>query len=93
MKIEHVDDGRKGAFYVREDNHLLAEMTYLWSGDRRIIIDHTEVDSAFKGRGVGQQLLAEVIAFAREQKIRIMPLCPFAKAQLDKNPAYSDVLF
>ena len=93
MKIEHIDNGRKGAFYVGEENNLQAEMTYLWSGSQKIIVDSTHVDPTLRGHGVGQQMLNELVSFARARKLKVMPLCPFAKAQFDKNPSYSDVLF
>ena len=43
MEIQKKDDGTKGAFYVEQDNQILAQMTYTWAGTDRIILDHTEV--------------------------------------------------
>lgn len=33
------------------------------------------------------------VAFAREQGVKILPLCPFAKAVFDKNEEIADVRF
>ena len=57
-----------------------------------IIIDHTEVDAAFEGRGVGKQLLYKVVEMAREKKVKILPLCPFASAMFKKLDDIQDVL-
>ncbi|MES2478381.1 MAG: GNAT family N-acetyltransferase [Bacteroidota bacterium] len=93
MEIKHKSEGNKGRFYIEKDNKIIAEMTYVWAGDTRIIIDHTEVDISLKGQGVGKKLVIEAVNFAREKGIKIMPLCPFAQAVFDKEKDFSDVLF
>lgn len=85
-------DGPKGNFFIEESEEVLAQMTYVWSGNDRIIIDHTEVSEKLKGKSAGKLLLAQAVAFAREKGIKILPLCPFAKAVFDKTPEYKDVL-
>ena len=49
MEILHRDDGFKGSFYIKDDNDILAEMTYVWAGVEKIIMDHTDVSSVLKG--------------------------------------------
>lgn len=93
MEILHDDNGHKGVFYIEQDNQRVAEMTYVWAGADRFIIDHTEVSDVLKGKGAGKQLLEAAIAFARLHGFKITPLCPFAKAMFDKTPAYADVLW
>ncbi|SFE59881.1 GNAT family N-acetyltransferase [Spirosoma endophyticum] len=93
MDIQHKDNGQKGLFYVAVDGKTEAEMTYVWSGDQRIIIDHTGVSEALKGRNVGKQLVHAAVLFAREKQLKILPLCPFARAVFNKVPDYQDVLF
>jgi uncharacterized protein len=92
MDILQKDDGKKGIFYIEQDGKLVAEMTYVWAGADRFIIDHTEVDDVLKGKNAGKQLVAKAVAFAREKGVRIMPLCPFAKSVFDKVTEYQDVL-
>ncbi|MFY7964069.1 MAG: GNAT family N-acetyltransferase [Chitinophagaceae bacterium] len=93
MNIQQKDNGKKGSFYVEEAGVLLAEMTYVWSGNDKFIIDHTEVSAALEGKGIGKQLVQKAVEFAREKKVKIMPLCPFAKRVFDKVEVYQDVLF
>lgn len=68
------------------------EMTYVWAGDSKFIIDHTEVDPKYAGQGLGKQLVDAAVAFAREKDIRIIPLCPFAKKMFERHPELQDVL-
>jgi len=92
MEILQKDDAHKGMFYVKQDNKILAEMTYVWAGTGRIIIDHTDVSEELKGKGAGKQLVAKAVDFAREKGIKILPLCPFAKSVFDKVEEFRDVL-
>jgi len=57
-----------------------------------LIIDHTEVPAALRGRGVGQALVERAVLDARREGFRIIPLCPFAKAQFERHSAWRDVL-
>jgi len=92
MDIQHIEHGSKGAFIIKENNERLAEMTYSKAGDSLIIIDHTEVSDALRGKGAGKQLVIAAVEYARANQLKILPLCPFAKSVFDKTPEFSDVL-
>jgi len=92
MLIQVEDNGKKGAFYVESEGKRLAEMTFVWAGTDRFIVDHTEVDGSLEGKGVGKQLVSHAVDFAREKGVKLIPLCPFTKGVIDRTPEYSDVL-
>ncbi|MAK61531.1 MAG: GNAT family N-acetyltransferase [Ponticaulis sp.] len=89
IRREETDTG--GRYVTMVDGHE-AEMTYSKAGTKRIIIDHTGVPKELGGRGVGQALVERGVLDAREAGIKIIPLCPFAKAQIEKHPEWQDVL-
>lgn len=91
MEIQHELNGSKGAFLVEENGERLAEMTYTKAGDQRIIINHTQVDDRLRGKSVGKQLVTAAVEMARENKIKILPLCPFARSVFDRVPEFADV--
>jgi len=93
MIIQHQQNETKGLFFIELDHKNIAEMTYVMAGTDKMIIDHTEVSPTLSGKGIGKQLVKEAVNFARQQKIKIMPLCPFAKAIFEKELDYQDVLF
>ncbi len=93
MDIKHIHETNKGVFSVEEKNEVLAKLEYSMAGEDKMIISHTEVNPILSGKGVGKQLVAKAVDYAREHKIKILPLCPFAKAIFDKVPEYNDVLF
>lgn len=92
MEIIHEQKENKGAFIAMSDGKKAGEMTYSKAGDDKIIIDHTEVDEAFGGQGVGKKMVLEAVKFARENHIKIFPLCPFVKATFQKDASLQDVL-
>lgn len=92
MRIEIKEKESKGAAIAEEEGKKAGEMTYSIASNDYIIIDHTEVDPDFKGRGVGKKLLIKIVEMAREKNIKILPLCPFVKAMFQKNTEIQDVL-
>lgn len=85
-------NGTKGYFYVSVDGKQEAKMTFVFAGNDKIIIDHTEVNPGNNGKGYGKKMVAKAVEFAREKNIKIIPLCPFAKKVFDKTPELRDVL-
>lgn len=92
-RIEQKDNNKKGRFILYEGDKKAGEMTYVWVDDYKIIIDHTEVDTVYGGKGYGKVLVMEAVKFARKQDIKIIPLCPFAKKVFDRNQEIQDVRF
>lgn len=92
MEIQQFDRESKGFFKALEEEKEAGRMTYSWAGNDRIIIDHTEVNSEFKGKGVGKQMVLSAVDFARDKGISIIPLCPFARSVFDKHEDLRDVL-
>ena len=93
MLILQKQEGHKGAFYVEENGVVLAEMTYSMTGENLMIIDHTEVSDALRGKNVGYQLVHTAVEYARSHELKILPLCPFAKSVFDKKKdEFGDVL-
>ena len=55
------------------------------ASEQLMIIDHTEVSDGLRGKNVGYQLVHAAVDYARTHDIKILPLCPFAKAVFDKK--------
>ena len=93
MEIKRDDNGKKGQFSAWVNAEEAGLMTYTWAGEHKFIIDHTEVAPNFSGQGVGKRLVMAAVEFAREKRLKILPLCPYAKSVFEKTPAIRDVLF
>ena len=90
FKKEFKDE--EGVFFLEENGERVARMFIRLVGSDRFIIEHTEVSPKLKGQGVGGSLGEFAVNYARENKLKIVPLCPFANKVLQGSSNYSDVL-
>ena len=79
-------------FIPGEEDGFLAELTYSLQQENTMLIDHTEVDDELRGQNIGYQLVHSAVEYARSHGMKIIPLCPFARAVIDKKPEFKDVL-
>lgn len=86
------EDRETGGRYVARVGDHEAELTFSRAGESRRILDHTGVPDALRGQGVGQAVVARAVEDARADGVRLIPLCPFAKAEIGKHPDWQDVL-
>lgn len=92
IKIQHEFDGKGGSFFMEDGAKRFGEMVYVMAGPKKLIIEHTEVGESLKGQGIGLKLLFELVDFVRREDIKVIPLCPFAKAMFKKYEEMQDVL-
>ncbi|MCE7054212.1 N-acetyltransferase [Algoriphagus sp. AGSA1] len=92
MEILLKEEGAKGSATAKENGRSIGTMTYSIAGKELIIIDSTFVEPEYNGKGVGRKMLDKIVEMAREKKIRIIPLCPFAAAMFRKSDDIRDVL-
>jgi hypothetical protein len=82
------------SFYIGEsEDNWSATITYVYSGENHIIVEHTYVSEALNGQGVGKLLLKALTDWAREENLKITPECSYAKAQMEKNSEYHDLIY
>lgn len=82
--------GSKGR-YVLSQGGAEAELTYSIASPHLIIADHTEVPESFRGTGAGRALFDRLVADARAEGVKIVPLCPFVNAMRRRLPETADV--
>ncbi|MBC9796431.1 GNAT family N-acetyltransferase [Sinomicrobium weinanense] len=92
MEIQLKELDAKGFVMTRENNKRVGMMTYSIAGAELIIIDHTEVEPAYNGKGIGKQMLCKIVEMARKKNIKIIPLCPFAAGMFSRFEDIRDVL-
>jgi predicted GNAT family acetyltransferase len=91
--VRREQKGHRGAFYIDDEGGRLAELTFSAAPDGQLVIlEHTEVDESLRGQGIARKLVETAVTWAREQQIKLVPVCPFAKAVFDREPAFRDVL-
>lgn len=90
MTITHDRESRR-FFAVSADGELMGEISY----DPRegaFYADHTHTQSQFRGQGVAGRLLDALADHAREQGVKIVPLCSYVIGAFQRYPdRYGDV--
>ena len=56
------------------------------------VISHTGVRPEYGGRGIARELVGKVIEAARERKVKIVPVCSYARRMMEGKEEYADVL-
>lgn len=92
LSITREDQPTRGRYVVEVDGQE-AELTFSkMESTGNIIADHTGVPDELSGRGIGTALVKFMIDDARANNFRIVPLCPFIKAQFQRHPEWGDVM-
>ncbi|MEL7447069.1 MAG: GNAT family N-acetyltransferase [Pseudomonadota bacterium] len=92
-EIHLEDNGSKGRYVLApEGGKDEAELTFSRASDILVIVDHTGVPDEFRGRGYGKLLAERIVEDARAKGFKIVPLCPFFKAQAQRHPDWADVV-
>lgn len=86
--------------FTEEDSRIVAmdaqdkeagEVTYSKTGKSILTIDHTEVANEHRGQGLAAELVRQVVAKAKNEDLKVNPVCPFAKKEFDEKEEYREV--
>ncbi len=81
-------------FYIGEsESDMQARITWKNGGDNIIVIDHTIVDPRLRGQGIAGELIKKVVEMAREENLKIVPVCSYAVVKLTRTNEYQDILY
>jgi predicted GNAT family acetyltransferase len=93
IRIEKQTAGETGRYVARIDGVAgEAELAFTVRGPRLVSADHTEAPESMRGAGAAMALIEHMIAAARADGFKIVPICPYVRAQLRKHPEWRDVM-
>ena len=91
--MSHVIKKEGNQFYMGEDAaHAYALITFYYENSDTISIDHTYVDPGLRGQGLAKELIDAVACFAREQNLKIIPICSCARRVMRADDQYNDLM-
>ena len=80
-------------FYIGEDEeNPLAEITFQPKSDGVITVDHTYVSDELRGQGIAGKLVEVITSYARDQNLKIEPVCSYVQSKMEKTEAYHDLI-
>jgi predicted GNAT family acetyltransferase len=84
---------------INDDDHHIemdveghtAFIDYKLSGDVLKLI-HTEVPEELEGKGVGTAIVTKALQYARDNNLKVIPICPFVQAFLKRHPEWDFIV-
>lgn len=84
---------RHGRYVARIDGvEGEAEITFTRRGPGLISADHTNAPETMRGTGAAAALVSFMVEDARKNRFKILPLCPYVRAQYRKHVDWADVM-
>jgi uncharacterized protein len=92
MSDLHLSDAAEAQRYeARLEDRVVAYIEYRPSGEARMLT-HTEVNADMEGKGVGSAIVKYALEDIRARGERVVPMCPFVAAYLQRHPEYVDLV-
>lgn len=86
-----VDRPNEGRYELHLGGDVIGLATYKIDNDV-ITIPHVETDPKHRGNGYAAILMDGILEDVRNRKLTVRPLCPFAAAHMDNDPALHDLV-
>ena len=90
--MEVVNNKRAFRFEILLPDGEYATLTYRWLKGNMVLM-HTLVPAAARGKGAGGVLVRYVLDYARQHNLKIVVYCSFVTAFLKSHPGYEDLVY
>ncbi|MFI5254404.1 MAG: GNAT family N-acetyltransferase [Candidatus Limnocylindrales bacterium] len=91
MEPEIADAHAAQRYEARLDGELAGVLEYVVKRGRLALV-HTEVLAAHEGQGIAGRLARFALADARRRELRVIAICPYVRAYLERHPEERDVV-
>ncbi|MPZ96007.1 MAG: N-acetyltransferase [Propionibacteriales bacterium] len=91
MELE-LRDNTDESRYELVDGDTLAGIVEYKLDEGTISLTHTEVDSSYKGEGLGSRIASGVLDGVRARGLAMLPVCPFIRRYVQRHPEYADLV-
>lgn len=88
-KLEITHNRAHHAFEVWIDGRL-SRLDYLQDG-KNFVITHVGVYPEHRGQGVAARIVEASLHYARENSLRVIPMCSYAAAYIRRNPKHREL--
>ncbi|HEX6035143.1 MAG TPA: GNAT family N-acetyltransferase [Anaerolineales bacterium] len=68
----------------------LSKLDYLRDA-KNFVITHVGVYPEHRGQGVAAKIVDAALAYAKENSLRVVPMCSYAAAYIRRNPKYMEL--
>ena len=89
VTIEREELNGANEFVLRVNGERLGFLDYTRPEVGVMLIEYVEVSPQLRGTGLGKQLVEKAVAFAKDNSLRVVPICSYARAVIQRDPAMS----
>ncbi|WLR48223.1 GNAT family N-acetyltransferase [Halobacillus litoralis] len=82
---------KQGTFFIGEEHDPKAQVLFE-ENDNTMVITSTFVAPSEREQGLGGELIDYAVNYARKHKLKIDPVCSFAREVIENTPEYQVVL-
>ncbi len=88
-KLEVVHNPAENRFETWIDGNL-SKLDYI-QDEKNFVITHVGVHPSLRGQGVAGRIVEVGLAYARENDLRVVPMCSYAAAFIRRHPEYAEL--
>lgn len=87
----NIQEGEPSSFDIYDEDGKAGEMIFDIK-DNDLTVYHTEVEPAKEGKGYAKMLLDAMVAYVRENRLMVIPMCPYVHIQFKRHEdLYRDI--
>ncbi len=80
---------KENTFETWIDGHL-CKLDYMQDGNN-FVIEHVGVYPEYRGQGIAGKIMEAALEYARQNSLRVVPMCSYAVYYIRKNPQYLEL--
>lgn len=88
-KLEVTHNSAQNRFEVWIDGYL-SKLDYI-QDNKNFVITHVGVYPAFRGQGLAGKIVEAGLEYAKQNSLRVIPMCSYAAAYIRRNPQYQEL--
>jgi len=73
-------------------NNEVSIVNYTQSENGNLMITHTRVPRELEGQGIAAALTEAILEYAKQQSLKVQPLCSYTKAYIERHPEYKTLV-
>ena len=89
VSIEREELNGVHQFVLRIDGERFGFLEFTRPDTGVMRIEYVEVSPDLRGTGLGRQLVEKAVAFATDAKLKVVPICSYARAVIQRDPVMS----
>lgn len=87
LEVTHNPDKKRFETYIDEK---LSKLDYIQDG-KNFVITHVGVHPDLRGQGVAGRIVQTGLEHAKENGLRVVPMCSYAAAYIRRHPEYAEL--